>query len=229
MNSILTNIINAIKSSINPQKKVPPYYILIYRDKYMEPEAEFAPNIAYQKNYVVFDFETTGVDPFSCEIVEIGALKITDGEITEQFQSFVKPFYPISAEVTKINHITNEMVTDAPTAEEIFPSFIDFIGDSKLLGYNILKFDHIILRRYALAICDKFLENKITDVFLLIRKKLDLKKYTLSDVARSFKIKNPSAHRAIGDCVTTYECYKKLQEIYQAEIKEKRNKKRNEN
>ncbi len=224
MKNLISNLISTIKSNIGPTKVEPPYYMTIFRDRYMEPQAEFAPNIAHQKNYIVYDFETTNVDPFSCEIIEIGAIKITDGEITDKFQSLVKPFTPIPPEATKVNHITNEMVAEAPTAEEILPSFIEFIGDSKLLGYNIMKFDHIILRRYALAICDKFLDNNITDVYLISRKKLDLNKYTLSDVAKYFKIKNSNAHRAIGDCITTYECYKKIQEIYKNEIKEKRKK-----
>lgn len=202
-----------------------PVYMKLDREKYMEPKFIYTPNIAYQKHYVIFDFETTGTDPHYCEIIEIGALKIADGEIIDKFQCLVKPKYAIPEDATAINHITNDMVKDAPEIENVIPSFLDFIGDSKLMGYNIGKFDFIILRRYAMALCGISLNNNLTDVYSLSRKKLDLPKYTLSDVARYFKIKPSNAHRSIGDCETTWEVFKKIQKIYQDEIKAKRQEK----
>lgn len=177
------------------------------------PPAEFHPNYAHQKNYVIYDFETTGLDANTCEIVEIGAIKITDGIISDTFQTLVKPSKPIPSNASKVNHITNEMVKNAPTATRIFPSFLDFIGDLPLCGYNIRKYDHVILRRYAIKFCNKILTNYITDVFLIAQKNLDLPKYTLSDVARHFGIPLTNAHRAMGDCEVTFECFKRLQEI----------------
>lgn len=192
---------------------LPPYFN-VGQDRYMTPRAEFTPNYVNQKHYIVYDFETTGVDPHECEIIEIGALKIADGQIVDRFQSLVKPFYPIPADATQVNHITNAMVENAPSASEVLPRFLDFIEDSKLVGYNIVKFDHIILRRYAAGICGRSLSNYITDVFLLSRKSFDLPKYTLSDVANYLGVNVSNAHRSIGDCETTWECLKKLQEIY---------------
>ena len=199
-----------------------PSYMKLDRNLYTEPKTKYTPNIAHQKHFIVYDFETTGIDPHYCEIIEIGALKIADGEIVDRFQSLVKPAYPIPADATRVNHITNEMVQNAPTAEEIIPSFLDFIGDSKMMGYNNARYDHIILRRYAMAICGKSMDNLITDVYSLCRKKLDLNKYTLSDVAKYFNIDTSNAHRSIGDCETTFECFKRLQAIYQTELQEKK-------
>ena len=191
-----------------------PSYMIIDRSKYMEPRAEFCPHLANQKNYIVYDFETTGVDPHSCEIVEIGALKVADGQVVDRFQSLVKPYNPIPADATRVNHITNDMVSAAPTAEQVFPSFLDFIGDSNLVGYNIMRFDHIILRRYAMAICGKFLDNYISDAYLLGSKILDLDRYTLSDVANHFGIEHSNVHRSVGDCEITLAVFKELQKLY---------------
>lgn len=206
-----------IESILGIFKKKPlPLYMTLKPDSYMEPRAPYAPNSAYQKHYIVYDFETTGIDPHQCEIVEIGAIKVDDGEIIDRFQTFIKPFNPIPAEATKVNHITNAMVKDAPTAEEVFTSFIDFIGDSKLVGYNIVGFDHIILRRYAMAICGKLLNNYVTDVYQLFRRTVKIPKNTLSDAAHYFDIDITDAHRSIGDCETTFKCFCELQKVLKA-------------
>lgn len=206
MIDILNNILNLFRKK--------PSYLTIKPDMFMEPKPAFAQNYRYQKHFIVFDFETTGTDPLNCEIVEIGAIKVDGDEIIDTFQSFIKPFNPIPAEAAKVNNITNEMVKDAPSAENVIPSFIDFIGDSKLIGYNIMNFDHIILRRYAKAICNKTLPNTVTDVYQLCRKSIKIPKYTLSDVARYFDVSISNAHRAIGDCETTLKCFRALQQMY---------------
>lgn len=224
----IIDILIAIKEYLHPTPVEPeeieqrPPYMTIDRNLYMEPKFKFTNNIAHQKHYIIYDFETTGVDPYYCEIIEIGAIKVANGEIIDQFQSFVKPYYPIPADATEVNNITNEMVQDAPTAKEIIPYFLDFISGSKLVGYNIIRYDHIILKRYAMAICGKQVNNSITDVYSLCRKKLTLKRYRLTDVAKFFKVKPSNAHRSIGDCETTWECFKKLQEVYKKEIAEKK-------
>lgn len=214
----MAGLIASILASFN---KKSPSYMMLKPDSYMEPKAPYAPNYVHQKHYIVYDFETTGVDPHQCEIIEIGAIKVDDGKIIDRFQTLVKPFNPIPPGATKVNHITNAMVKDAPTAEEIIPSFIDFIGDSKLVGYNIMGFDHIILRRYAMAICGKSLNNYVTDVYQLCRKTIKIPKYTLSDVARYFNIDITNAHRSIGDCETTLKCFRELQKIYKENIAKK--------
>lgn len=210
-----------------PQEDVPynhdwPSYMKVSRVSYMEPPIRYAQNISHQKHFVVFDFETTGIDVDYCEIIEIGALKYSEGEIIDTFETFVKPHFPIPSDATEVNHITNEMVEYAPSAEDIIPKFLDFIGDSKLIGYNIAKYDYIILRRYALGVCGVKLDNMITDVYKMARRKLALPKYRLSDVANHFMIDISNAHRALGDCETTLECFLKLQEIYRADLEYRR-------
>jgi len=206
------------REQIQAQRRYKPPYMTLEEYKYMNPPFRHSNSVSKMKDYVVFDFETTGTDAKYCEIIEIGAIKVLDGQIIEKFESFVKPYFRIPDDAIKINHITNEMVSNAPPAEKIIPAFLEFIGDSKLIGYNIKKYDFIILRRYAVAICGKTLDNMITDVYIMARKKLAMERYRLIDVAKHFKIDTSNAHRAIGDCVTTFECFKRLQQIYKDDL-----------
>src|SRR5580704_9975485 len=89
--------------------------------------------------FVVFDFETTGLSPWGGdEVIEIGAMKIFGNELDESnfFHSLVNPKRLISQEASRINGITNEMVAGAPTLEEVFPRFLDFVGNAWLVAQN---------------------------------------------------------------------------------------------
>ena len=80
--------------------------------------------------YVAFDTETTGLDPENDRIVELGAVAFENGEPTDSFRSYVNPGISISAEVSALNHITNEMLEAAPAEAEVYPEFLDFIGNA---------------------------------------------------------------------------------------------------
>ena len=87
--------------------------------------------------YIVFDLETTGLSPECEEIIEIGGVKLMNGEIVNTFSQFVKPSKPISAEITHLTGIDNKMVEDADTIEKVLPQFFEFCG-SKNHTPNIL-------------------------------------------------------------------------------------------
>ncbi len=110
--------------------------------------------------YVVFDLETTGLSPWAGdEIIEIGAMKVFGDEVDEvnTFHSLVNPRRLISEEATRINGISNEMVADAPTFDEVFPKFLDFVGGAYLVAQNA-KFDMSFLMKYMV-------QNKISRPF----------------------------------------------------------------
>ena len=88
-------------------------------------------------NYVVFDIETTGLDPEFDEIIEIGAVKIKDGIKIDTFNSLIKPEYEIDEFITELTGITNEMVENAPSIDEVLPKFMDFIKDYIIIGHNV--------------------------------------------------------------------------------------------
>jgi len=89
---------------------------------------------------VVFDTETTGLAPSHDRIVEIAAIKYTNGEPVQKFHSFINPGIPIPERVIEIHGITDDMVKDCPNIGQVIPAFDDFIGDSILSAHN-LEFD----------------------------------------------------------------------------------------
>ncbi|MDD4495812.1 MAG: PHP domain-containing protein, partial [Eubacteriales bacterium] len=99
-------------------------------------------------NYVVFDIETTGLYAERDKITEIGAVRIVNGEITQEFCSFVNPGIPIPSEITSLTGITDEMVADAPPIREVIKEFIKFAGESTLVAHNA-SFDISFIRKAA--------------------------------------------------------------------------------
>jgi DNA polymerase-3 subunit alpha (Gram-positive type) len=149
--------------------------------------------------YVVFDWETTGFNPWKEDLLEIGAVKIKNGVVLDQFKSLIKPRRPISSEIQKLTGITPEMVEDAPEPETIVRSFLDFINGSVLVAHNA-KFDVEFLK----AKCQQFFNEKIQPVYLdtlsLSRSVWpQFKSYKLSTVAKELGIQLLSHHRAVDD------------------------------
>ena len=105
----------------------------------------------YRSNYVVFDLETTGTSPKKDGIVEISALRVRDGEVVEEFTSLVNPMMHIPYYASQVNGITDDMVEDEPTIDDILPEFINFIGEDVLVGHNIHCFD----MKYIWRDCEK--------------------------------------------------------------------------
>lgn len=167
--------------------------------------------LAFPDNYTVFDIETTGLDSKYDEIIEIGALKIRNNKIIDQFSFLIKPSSPIDEFITKLTGITNEMVSDAPNINEILPKFLEFIGDDTLIGHNInfdinFVYDNLINNNY-----EKGLSNDFIDTLRLGRKILkDLKHHKLKDLAEYYEIDIDGSHRSLKDCEITNEIFKNL-------------------
>ncbi|HBA51189.1 MAG TPA: PolC-type DNA polymerase III, partial [Lachnospiraceae bacterium] len=87
-------------------------------------------------DYVVFDIETTGFSPVNNRIIEIGAVKVSGGKVTDRFSTFVNPQVPIPFEIEKLTGIRDDMVTDAPLIEEVLPKFLDFCEGCALVAHN---------------------------------------------------------------------------------------------
>lgn len=163
-------------------------------------------------NCIVCDLETTGFSS-NAEIIEIAALKIINGTVTDTFQTLIKPSTAIPSFIQKLTSITNEMVQDSPSIQEVVPSFLDFIGDFPLIGHNISTFDLPFLNRVLLHTLNLELKNDFIDTLILARKKLSLDNYKLSTIAEYFSVDTGNAHRALTDCYITYECFKKMQQL----------------
>ena len=161
-------------------------------------------------NFVVFDIETTGLDPMFDEIIEIGAIKVKDGKVIDTFSTFIKPEYKISEFITELTGITNDMVKDAPKIEEILPKFITFIKDDILVGHNV-NFDINFIYDNLVKLEQEPLKNNFVDTLRLSRRLLpNLQHHRLVDLTEYYKINNSGSHRAIRDIEMTLEVFKKL-------------------
>ena len=156
-----------------------------------------------KNDFVVFDLETTGLDPENCEITEIGAVKIEKGEITQRFASFCRTKNPIPFDVQELTGITNEMIKDAPCVEDVVYDFYEWSKGCIISGYNIVGFDLKFIKKVATRIGIKF-ENDIIDTIIVARQApINPSNYKLGTVAKFLGIELKDAHRAYNDANAT--------------------------
>lgn len=160
--------------------------------------------------YVVFDIETTGLSKEKEMITEIGAVKVADGKIIDRFSTFVNPQRPISAEITKLTGITDDMVKDAPTIENVLPEFLKFCEDTVLVAHNAsfdTGFIRIAVERAGLG----ELHHTIVDTLELARALLpELNKHKLDIVCEHLGVTLNGHHRAVNDAEATAEVFIKF-------------------
>ena len=161
--------------------------------------------------FVVYDFETTGLDTNTCEIIEIGAVKIKGGEIVDVFQTLIKPQNTIPDIITQVTNISNDMVASSPSIKIVLPAFYDFCKGCILGGYNSANFDDKILAVQSRKLGIEF-DNQTTDVILLARSKMASSNYKLSTVVKNLGIVLIGAHRALNDALATAKVLLKLNE-----------------
>lgn len=168
------------------------------------------------ENIVVFDTETTGLNPSKDHILEIGAVKFNktdyraNGEI-DTFQAFIKQENPIPHSATKINGITDEMVKDGDTEIEAINKFLDFVGDYPLYAYN-QEFDmgFLFAASKRNGIDRGLSELTCTDLLDFSRKNLDLPNYRLGTVCEYLEISSSGQHRAVNDSLMSLQLFIKL-------------------
>ena len=168
--------------------------------------------------YVVFDLETTGFSPIKDKIIEIGAVKVENGVITDNYSAFVNPGVPIPFEITKLTSITDQMVMDSPDIGTILPEFLSFVGDAVLVAHNA-SFDVGFIEqncRYQ----DIMPDFTSVDTVALARILLPtLAKFKLNVVAKALNISQEHHHRAVDDARVTAEIYVKfIQMLHEMDI-----------
>lgn len=161
-------------------------------------------------DYIILDLETSSLDVHSCDILEVGAIKIKDGKIIDSFSSLVRPVSDINQEALNVNKLDLSELETAPADDVVIPDFFRFLGNNEIKGYNIDRFDWPILKRYALKY-NYPLDNLVDDILLLARQKLHfLPNRNLSTVASYLQIDSSKAHRAIEDCEIALNTYLKI-------------------
>lgn len=161
-------------------------------------------------DYVVLDLETTGLDPRSCEIIEIGAVRVVNHAVTERFSALVHPETPISPFITSLTGITNAMVAHERSVAEVLPEFLAFAGNAVVVGHNV-NFDLGFLCENSLRLTGRSFTNDYIDTLRLSRRLFPNEHHhKLSDLEQRFGLHNESAHRALSDVLLTQECYEIL-------------------
>ena len=170
-------------------------------------------NMSFEEEYVAFDLETTGLYRHDT-IIEIGAVRMRQGQEVERFQTFVDPKCKLHPKTIEITNITDDMLKGAPSIEEVLPKFREFVGDSVLVAHNA-DFDANFIRRA----CDDLgisWEMTYVDTLTISQCLLpDLGRFRLDLVAKKFDLGNFNHHRAGDDALVCGKIAGKLFELLQ--------------
>lgn len=163
-----------------------------------------------KKRFVAFDFETTGLDAYSDQIIEIGAVRVVGGYVVDTFQRLVDPGRPIPRAASDVNGITDQMVAGKPAIYEALPAFLYFIGDDVIAAHNV-SFDWKFLanacRQYRFR-CP----SQCFDTMALARYWPDAENKKLGTLAAAAGIRIDNAHRALADARAAAELIVKTNE-----------------
>ncbi|MEG2441162.1 MAG: PolC-type DNA polymerase III [Acetivibrio sp.] len=171
-----------------------------------------------EENYVVFDIETTGFGPVNDRIIEIGAVKVIKGKITDRFSTFINPDIPIPFRIEQLTGITDEMVLDAPMIDAVLPKFLEFCEGCVLVAHNA-SFDVGFINNKAGRMGIKT-DFTVIDTVGMARCLLPkLNKFKLHIVAKELGISLENHHRAVDDAQATAEIFLKfLEKLEEKEI-----------
>lgn len=161
-------------------------------------------------SYTVFDLETTGLDASKEEIIEIGALKVENGEVKSVFNKLVKADRKLSPMIVQLTGITDEMLENEPSIKPVLAEFLTFIGEDVLVAHNA-EFDLSFIREYAKKLFAKDIPNLAACTLLISRDLLpNLENHKLHTVANYYHLNIVNRHRAIGDVELTYQIWLKF-------------------
>jgi len=171
-------------------------------------------------SFVAFDIETTGSfgaasGDDEAKITEIGAVRVVNGEIVEKFDELANPGRKIVPRISRITHITDEMVADKPPADEVIRMFADFCQDSILVGHNIKSSDLHYIAKAARKAGVK-MENPFLDTYILakqFRKSEGWERMNLGYLSEYYGIEHEDKHRAWSDAAANAEVYFILKQL----------------
>ncbi len=157
--------------------------------------------------FVVIDVETTGFDVNYAEVIDIGAVRVEGGIITDTFSTLVDPGFFIPERIKELTGITNAMVVGSPKMEEVLPKFLKFIGNDLIVGHHITQ-DIKFIDKYTRLYLKKRFKRPYICTLQLSRKVLPgLKSHSLKSLAQYFGIDHDRPHRALNDALITAEVF----------------------
>ena len=171
---------------------------------------------SFDDEMVVFDLETTGLSNRTCKIIEIGAVKIKAGQVTEVFNTFVDPCEHISEQITALTSITDDMVMGQPKEEEAVRAFLDFAKDSMLIAHNAnfdVGFIRVACERCGFAFTNSYLDTVGLSKYL----NTDIKNHKLDTIAKYYKLDDFHHHRASDDAEILAKIFFEMQKRLRSE------------
>ena len=190
-----------------------PFKILYGCEGYLvDDERELATGSKGQKltgDFVVFDLETTGFSPVNNAIIEIGAVKVTNGKVTDRFSTFVNPKVPIPYRIEQLTGISDQMVMEAPAIEEILPTFLAFSEGCVMVAHNA-SFDMSFIRENCARLGLECPQTYVDTVGLARVLLPQLSRFKLDTVAKALSVHLGNHHRAVDDAECTARIFEKM-------------------
>ncbi len=166
------------------------------------------------ETYLVVDVETTGLSAAEHEIIEIGALKVSDGQVEATFQALVKSKGSVPKPIEALTGISDIMLEqEGKELEDVLPEFLAFAGDIPVVSHNG-DFDYSFLRAACQQLNLPLFSNRCVDTLKIARSLVDdVNNYKLATLLTYFEIEVLAMHRSIEDCKITFHLYEKLIEL----------------
>lgn len=208
-------------------KPVPEKYRYIFPEQYkgesqsdlFTVEDKITNPYLLDNTFVIFDLETTGTAYNRDKIIEIGAVKMTGGKMTETFSCLIDPEMHIPEDATKVNNITDDMVSGSHTIKEVLPDFFKFCDGAIMVSY-VIDFDFNFISFVGKQLGYAF-THKTFDAFVLAKEKMKgVRNYKLTTIAKELGVVLDNAHRAVFDAVAAAEVMRKLLKDADAEVQQ---------
>ncbi len=154
---------------------------------------------------IAIDLETTGLDPHADSIIEIGAVRIENGQVIDEFSQLIDPGFPIPPNITHITGITSDHVIGCPSIERILPALKKFVGDAPVIGHSI-NFDAAFMARQGALQTNLLIDTYDLAAVLMPR----ASRYNLISLTAETGVDLVHAHRALDDAKAAALLYWKL-------------------
>ena len=178
----------------------------------------------FKNNYIVLDIETTGLHPEKDSITEIGAIKVIERNIVDEFNMLVNPQCHISSFITNLTGISNNLVKNSPVIKDVLPLFFDFIEDLPIIAHNA-NFDIGFIKSKSYKFLNKQFTNKYVDTLFISRKIFPhFSTHKLGYLVKALNLKGHAIHRALDDCYCTHYLYEHMHELSEIKLPKNINK-----
>ena len=158
---------------------------------------------------IVLDFETTGLNTARDRIIEIGAVKLSHGQVVDSYGELINPGVLLSPKITEITHITDQMLRDQPTIAEAMPKLLAFMDGCPIAAHNA-KFDCAVLESELKRLGMTYDVPRLDTLTLARKLYPELKSHRLGSVCKRLGVSLKDAHRAVNDAAATAQCLARM-------------------